>query len=121
MKKPLVIIIEDDAQLSDIFSISLQENFETETITDGLQALERLKEVVPTLVLLDLNLPGASGSQILTQIRSDPRFAQTRVILATADDRHAELIAHKADIVLLKPISPFQLRTLATRFIPPTP
>lgn len=116
MTKPLALIIEDDAQLSEIFTLTLQSNFETEAITDGAQAAERLKQVVPLLVILDLNLPGVSGSKILTQIREDERLAKTRVILATADDRQAEALDHKADIVLLKPISPFQLSTLAARF-----
>jgi CheY-like chemotaxis protein len=116
MTRPLALVIEDDAQLSDVFFIALQSEFETVVITDGREALERLKHLQPAIVILDLNLPGVSGSVILTQIRQDERLTKTRVILATADDRQAELLDHQADIVLLKPISPFQLRTLATRF-----
>ena len=115
MIKPLAFIIEDDPQLSLIFTLTLRESFETETITNGSQALARLQEVVPHLVVLDLHLPGVSGAQILHAIRSDLRFDLTRVILATADDRQAEGLQDKADIVLLKPISTVQLRDLAER------
>ncbi|HNB51537.1 MAG TPA: response regulator [Anaerolineales bacterium] len=118
MTRPFALIIEDDAQLSDIFSIALQNQFTTEVIYDGGEALQRLKQVVPDLVILDLNLPVVPGSTILALIRQDERLKATRVILATADDRQAELLDNKADIVLLKPISPFQLRTLAERFAP---
>ncbi|MBI5294140.1 MAG: response regulator [Chloroflexi bacterium] len=115
MNKPLALIVEDDPQLSRIFTITLSELFEVEAITDGAQALARLAEIVPQLIILDLNLPGASGAQILHAVRADPRHAATRVILATANARHAAELQDKADIVLLKPVSPAQLRDLAER------
>ncbi len=115
MDKPLALIIEDDPQLSRIFTITLSESFEVEPIIDGAQALVRLSEVVPQLLVLDINLPGASGAQILHAVRADSRFDTTRVILATANARHAAELQDKADIVLLKPVSPSQLRDLAER------
>jgi two-component system response regulator MtrA len=115
MTKPLAFVVEDDPQLSQIFTLTLSESFETETITDGAQALVRLSEVVPHLVVLDIHLPGADGAQILHAIRADSRFDATRVILATADARQSEELQDKADIVLLKPISIKQLRDLANR------
>jgi len=115
MAKPFALIVEDDPHLSRIFSITLGESFEIETIVDGFHALERLAEVVPHLVVLDINLPGASGAQILHVIRSEPRLASVRVILATADSRQAAELDDKADIVLLKPISITQLRDFADR------
>jgi CheY-like chemotaxis protein len=115
MTKPIAIVIEDDPQLSQIFMLTLNELYETEAITDGAQALVRLSEVVPHLVVLDINLPGASGAQILSVIRADPRFDATRVILATANSHIANELREKADIVLLKPISIGQLRDLAER------
>jgi DNA-binding response OmpR family regulator len=115
MTNPLAFIIEDDPQLSQIFLLTLSESFEVEAITDGAQALVRLADVVPALVILDINLPGVSGAIILHFIRADSRFESTRVILATADSRQAEGLQDKADIVLLKPISITQLRELANR------
>ncbi|MDO9300895.1 MAG: response regulator [Anaerolineales bacterium] len=115
MTKPLAFVVEDDPQLSQIFTITLSESFETEAITDGAQALIRLSEAVPRLVVLDINLPGASGAEILHFIRADSRFTTTRVMLATADSRQADELQDKADIVLLKPISIKQLRDLANR------
>lgn len=115
MTKPLALIVEDDPTLNEIFSITLQNDFETETIADGQAAITRLADIVPTLVILDLHLPGAPGPEILARIRSDERLIQTRVILATADEQKANTIYDQADLVLLKPISPTQLRELAKR------
>jgi DNA-binding response OmpR family regulator len=113
--KPFVLIVEDDPKLKEIVSITLEADFELETCEDGNTALERLKEITPQIVILDLHLPGTSGRQILTQIRGDERLAKTRVILTTADDRQAETLGSDADIVLLKPVSPMLLRELALR------
>jgi len=115
MTKPLAIIIEDDPQLNAIMSITLQADFEIETCADGDKALECLKQTIPNVVILDLNLPGASGREILQNIHADERLSKTRIILTTADERQAETLQEEADIVLLKPVSPAQLRELALR------
>jgi two-component system response regulator AdeR len=117
MTKPLAFVVEDDPQLSQIFTLTLNELYETEAITDGSQALVRLSQIIPHLVVLDINLPGASGTEILHSIRADSRLDSTRVILATADSHMADELREKADIVLLKPISIAQLRDLARRLI----
>jgi DNA-binding response OmpR family regulator len=116
MSKPIAFIVEDDPQLSKIFSISLQTDFAIEVTGDGNSALARLAEMVPALVVLDLHLPTKSGKEILMYIRSDVRLANTHVIICTADERQAQTLEDKADIVLLKPVSPAQLRQMASRF-----
>lgn len=115
MTKPFVFIVEDDPKLREIISITLEADFELEACADGNTALERLSKIIPEIVVLDLNLPGTSGRDILTNIRADQRLAKTRVILTTADYRQAETLNNDADIVLLKPISPMQLRELTLR------
>lgn len=115
MEKPLALIIEDDLEISNIISISLQADFKIEPITDGEAALKRLSQVIPALVVLDLHLPNISGTEIFERIRSDPRLDASKVIVCTADAQRADLLRSQADMVLLKPISPAQLRLLASR------
>ena len=117
MEKPLVLIVEDDPAQNQIFKLSLKNDFDVETFVDGDSAAARLDTVIPALVLLDLNLPGKSGRELLTQIRADKRIANVRVILATADEQQAEILDKDADLVLLKPISPGQLKELALRLV----
>jgi DNA-binding response OmpR family regulator len=120
MTTPLALIIEDDEDLAEIFSLALQSaNFETEVVSDGQLALTRLAEIAPTLVVLDLNLPHLSGAEILSHIRADQRLDTTKVILATAQDRLAEELRAQANLTLLKPVSPEQLRLLALRLCSP--
>ncbi len=117
--RPLALVVEDDESLADIFATTLQEaEYETGVAPDGDTALSRLRELTPDLILLDLHLPGVSGESILQQIRSEDRFANTWVALATADARLADYLRSKDDrflIILLKPISPIRLLELAGR------
>lgn len=115
MSKPVAFIVEDDSTLNKIASITLQADFEIETFMDGLSAAKRLDEVTPDLVVLDLHIPSVSGMEILKKIRGEERLGKTRVILTTADERQAETLTDAADIILLKPVSPGQLRELAQR------
>lgn len=116
MAKPFAFVVEDDPKLSEIISITLgDDDFELETCMDGDKALERLKYITPQIVVLDLNLPSTAGADILKSIHANERLAKTRIILATADERQAETVTNDADIVLLKPVSPGQLREMALR------
>jgi len=115
--KPLAFIIEDDSSQSRIFSLALQTDFEIICIFDGLEAVAQLKQALPKLIVLDMNLPGLHGSQILELVRADPKFSQTQVIMATADALQATNLEQDADLILLKPISPKQLRELAKRIV----
>jgi CheY-like chemotaxis protein len=116
MSKPLALIVEDDVHLNQIYAKALEASFETEIISDGSLVLMRLDQILPTVMILDLNLPGFGGRQILTAIRANPRLQRINVILCTADERQADSLQELADIVLLKPVSPSQLREIAVRF-----
>ncbi len=116
ISNPLALIIEDGEDLAMIFAGALQEaQFEIETISDGQMALDRLAEVTPAVVVLDLHLPNVPGKDILRQIRADERLSETRVILATADPLTARELQAEANLVLLKPVSFDQLSILASR------
>jgi len=117
-KKPLALVIEDDPEQQKIFSQAIKmAGFSVEVIDDGEKAMQRLAEVTPHLIVLDLHLPTISGDEILRRIRADERLASVSVILATADPLLAETLSAESDLVLLKPISFIQLRDLATRLL----
>lgn len=115
-ENPLALVIEDDPEQQNIFSQAIKmAGFSVETISDGAQAMQRLDEVIPSLIILDLHLPTVSGDEILRRIRAEERLATLPVILATADPLLAETLHDESDLILLKPISFIQLRDLATR------
>ena len=114
--KPLAFIIEDEDQLADIFTQAMKlADFETETIADGQKAIEKLANLNPAVVILDLYLPGASGDKVLAYIRNEPRLEKVVVVLTTFDSLLADNLREQSDFVLLKPVSFSQLRDLGIR------
>jgi DNA-binding response OmpR family regulator len=122
MANPFALIIEDNEPIGFVYEEGLKAaSFDAEQIRDGRRALERLKEVVPDLIILDMNLPYVSGHYIFKQIRADQRLANTHVIIATANAPMAEALQNQItdrDIILIKPVSASQLRDLASRLRP---
>lgn len=115
----LALIIEDDEDLSEIFGQALRAaQYEIEIIRDGAIAQERLKNVLPVVVVLDMHLPHISGNILLKQIRADERLKKTWVVVATADAQMGESLRGDADLVLIKPITFTQLRDLTFRLHP---
>jgi DNA-binding response OmpR family regulator len=115
-KKPFALIVEDDEDLSTIFSEVLEaDGFQTEIIRNGQLALDRLQVVTPEVVSLDMHLPGVSGLDILKFIRAEKRLLLTDIVVTTADEAILEQVRDLADFVLLKPISFGQLRNLTAR------
>ena len=119
MQKPFALIIEDHLTTAEFFVTALAEcGYKTEIIRSGQDAISRLSDVVPDLIILDLHLPEVHGAEILNAIRYDDRLADTRVIVATTHWEGAEEVEKQADLVILKPIGYEQLRDLASRFLP---
>ena len=114
--KELALIIEDDFDIGIIFAEALNmSGFDAEVITDGQVALNRLQEIKPDIVILDLHLPTISGAEILHYIRRSERLKNIRVVVATADPRMADSIRQEATLVLDKPVSYQQMKLFTTR------
>jgi CheY-like chemotaxis protein len=116
MSDGLALVIEDHEDISALFCLVLQEaGFQTEIIGSGDEAVARLADMVPEVVILDLHLPGVQGDQILHQIRNDGRMTDTRVVVITAYAALARTLQDEADLVLIKPVSLNLLRRLVGR------
>ncbi len=116
MDTPLAIVIEDDKDLALVFAQALADaGFRPEIFYDGGPALSRLVDVVPAIIVLDLNLPNIEGPDVMALLQSDERFADVKTIITTGSPLKAQSFSEIADLILVKPISYSQLRDLATR------
>jgi DNA-binding response OmpR family regulator len=80
--KKTILIVEDDKFLRELMNQKLlREGFETEEAVDGEQGIQKIKEVKPDLVLLDLILPGIDGFEVLSKIKEDPALAAIPIIV----------------------------------------
>jgi diguanylate cyclase (GGDEF)-like protein len=117
MDKPFALIIEDERDVAALFRHVIDmSGYRTEVALHGQVAVERLSNSQPDLIILDLNLPGVSGIEILEMIQKDKRLRHTRVIVITAHAHIASGLPVQPDLVLLKPISVEQLTSFINRF-----
>ena len=84
------------------------EGFTVDAAEDGTRALDVTTSERPDLVLLDLNIPGIPGSELLAALRSSPRTSDIPVIVVTAEEEEGRRAAMRAgaDDYLTKPFSP---------------
>ncbi len=81
---------------------------------DGDEAWAMISRHKPSVVLLDVQMPGRTGLEVLAMMRGDPSLSTTRVILLTARALKADVevgLAAGADLYLTKPFSPLDLLT----------
>lgn len=83
-EKPLLLIADDDPELMGILLKRLQSlDCEIITATNGISALETIREKRPDVVMLDVMMPKKNGWEVCKAIRQDPEIARTGVIMLT--------------------------------------
>ena len=84
-KLPSILLVDDEKDFLDIFSTKLSSSgFEIIRASSGAEALERLKEFKPDLILLDVNMPEINGTEVLSQIKSNPENANLKIVFLTS-------------------------------------
>ncbi len=117
--RPHAIIVEDEMALSEIYSKALEQaGYYVEAFRNGQDALVHLKKVSPRLLLLDLNLPGASGNEILDSIKKKKAFKDTKIFLISANPQLSLEFEGKVDLILEKPVGYSVLSRLAEKYKP---
>jgi two-component system, sensor histidine kinase and response regulator len=103
------ILIVDDAPeiLSITEAILSSAGYQTIAYTDGLIALQIMELMPPDLIILDINMPRIDGYEMTRQIRSNPAWNNTPILLYTAVDRSQAVLGLEcgADDLLSKPFS----------------
>jgi two-component system, OmpR family, response regulator len=106
-----ILVVEDEQSIASLVALYLgNEGFAVEHIADGAQALAAVERVRPSLVILDLMLPGMDGVEICRRIRQNDE--QLPIIMLTARDGEVDRVVGLelgADDYLTKPFSPREL------------
>jgi DNA-binding NtrC family response regulator len=114
-----ILIVEDDDSLRQLMQIQLEhEGYETRSVSSVEQALPILQKFPQHLVITDLNLPGASGIELLKRVRME--YPETAVIVSTAFatvQTAVEAMKTGAYDYITKPIHPYELKALVKRAI----
>jgi two-component system phosphate regulon response regulator PhoB len=116
MTRQQILIVDDERDIVRVLDFSLrQAGFETVVAYDGEQALARIEQRVPELVLLDLMLPDVPGTEICKQLKTSPRTRHVPVLMLTARGEEIDRVLGfelGADDFVTKP---FSVRELVLR------
>jgi two-component system phosphate regulon response regulator PhoB len=107
--KPTVLVVEDEAALATMLRYNLEkQGFKVDEAVDGQEALTRIAEAQPDIVLLDWMLPVMSGIEVCRQIRRRPQTRDLPVIMVTARTEDQDAVRGLntgADDYITKPFS----------------
>ena len=107
----IAVVIEDDADIRRLLEEVLEQGgFEVHSAGNGLEGVERVRTYRPTLVTLDISLPGIDGFEVAKRIRS---FSDTYLIMLTARNDEVDTLmglGAGADDYVAKPFRPRELR-----------
>ncbi|MCW4456215.1 Hpt domain-containing protein [Flavobacterium sp. MXW15] len=90
---PMVMVVDDSLTMRKVTGRVLERhNFEVVAARDGIEALERLEERVPDLMLLDIEMPRMDGYELATAMRADPRYKDVPIVMITSrsGDKHRQ-------------------------------
>jgi CheY-like chemotaxis protein len=110
-----VVIADDESSMRLLVHATIEsDEYRVVEARDGTEAWALVQKLRPSLVLLDVQMPGQSGLEVLKLIKDDPSLASTRVILLTAKAQEGDIesgLIAGADFYLTKPFSPLDLLT----------
>ncbi|TMR08158.1 response regulator [Nonomuraea turkmeniaca] len=118
-----VLVVDDDEVIRQLIAVNLNlEGFEVATATDGQDCLDRVREVMPDVITLDVMMPYLDGWTTAEKLRTDEDTSHIKVVLITAraqDDDKRRGRGIGVDAYLTKPFDPAELievvRDLAAR------
>lgn len=116
-----ILIVEDNPDLRDSLALLLEQNGYTVTaVGSGEEAIDSASRAAPDVALLDIELPGIDGREVMRRLKRVPATNHVRVALVSghvrADDGVAKPFA--PDAVLKKPFTPEQLFAMLSRLEP---
>ncbi|NNK76023.1 MAG: response regulator [Maribacter sp.] len=112
---PIILIVEDNADVSQFIATELGKNNQIHTAENGLQGIEKALELVPDVIISDVRMPLCDGIELCNTLKNDERTSHIPIILLTAhigEENELEGLKSGADDFITKP---FKLRILEKR------
>jgi CheY-like chemotaxis protein len=110
-----VLIADDEPSMRLLVHATIEsDDYAVLEAVDGTEAWKIIREQKPSLVLLDVQMPGRTGLEVLALVKGDPSLNGTRVILLTSKAQETDVekgLIAGADFYLTKPFSPLDLLT----------
>ena len=110
--RPTILIVDDADEILQLVGLTLEDDYDIRTATDGVEALESIAEQRPDMLVLDVMMPRKTGYEVCTELKADPDLRDIPVLMLSA---RGETSAVKkgfyagADDYLPKPFDPEEL------------
>lgn len=104
-EKPIILVVDDDLPILGLMRSLLREfGFEAVTAENGVQALAEAQARRPSLVLIDKNMPGMTGAEVIQGLRGEPGLERLPILILSGEPvSRSELASLRADGAVLKP------------------
>src|SRR3989338_9991865 len=111
--KPKVMVVDDDKHILELVKLSLvHKNFDIKEAKDGVDALEKIRQQKPDLLILDLMMPRLDGKEVCSILRQSPLTEDLPIIMLTAKTQVLDKVEGfrlGADDYVTKPFNPLEL------------
>ena len=118
---PRILAVDDEPNIVRLIQVNLErQGYQVETANSGVQALAKIKENRPDLLVSDVMMPEMDGFELLANIRRDPALSDLPVIMLTAKAQDNDVMTgYKtgADMYLTKPFNPAELIAFVKRIL----
>jgi two-component system phosphate regulon response regulator PhoB len=122
-QKSRVLIVDDEPDAVELVAFNFKKaGFEVVSAETGSEALEKARETLPDLIILDVMLPQIDGLEVCRSLRRDPKMARVPVIMLTAKGSELDRVLGLelgADDYVTKPFSPRELVLRAKKLLRP--
>lgn len=111
-KMPLLLVVEDNPDVSAYLRLCLQSHFRLEIATDGAMGIQKAFELIPDLVLTDVTMPLKNGYEVTETLKNDVRSSHIPIVMLTAKVEHFDRMeGHRrgANAYLTKPFDEAEL------------
>ncbi len=113
MENKRILVVDDEPHLiRSLTYILAREGYEVSTAADGEEALQKMREVRPDLIFLDIMMPRKNGYEVCETIRSIPELKNVYIIMLSAkgwDIDRAKALSVGANEFMSKPFSPLEV------------
>ena len=114
-----ILAVDDERHIVRLIQVNLERaGYTVVTAYDGREALKKIEEERPDMVILDVMMPYMDGLETLKRIRANPDMRNLPVIMLTAKAQDQDVFkgySSGADIYLTKPFNPMELLTFVKR------
>lgn len=110
MVQERILVVEDEKDIFELVRFNLaKEGYDVSGARSGEEALKKISEQLPDLVVLDLMLPGINGFSVAKKVKSDPESENLPIVMLTAKGENTDIVSGLeigADDYIVKPFSP---------------